>query len=169
MTQPRRLLVLPLALLVGVALAGSWFDGDPGLHAPRGAQQLSSLSASVRPVLQLGGRPPARPAARVCGDALSGPVFAVHAIDRDGLETELEIPPGLDLSDPLPVSDGAVELLIELDGPVTVTRAGQIPRVIVLPTLQVFLEDPDDASERGAVTLLLSGEPEDGVVGLGAR
>ena len=99
---------------------------------------------------------------------ISGLIFALHAVSRDGLETEIPIQPGLDLSDPLPVEADAVELLIELDGPVVLEHAlktdGRILRREDPGTLRVVLEDPEDAAERGAVTLELVGSLEDGVL-----
>ncbi len=154
--RPTLLLALTL-LLTGLAWAGGWIDGNSKLHPTQGTAR--ALTQTVRPSLQ-SARPPVRPShARV-----SGPVYAVHAVDIHGQETTLDIDPGLDLRDPLPVPEGAVELVLELGGPATLTLPGQPPQTLDLSELQVILADPDAAAERGAVSLERDG---DGWIGVG--
>lgn len=154
MLRTRRALLAVALVLCGSALAGAWGVDWPKLtDHPR--SQLT-LATPIRPSLHPQVNPAPRPGPRAAA-RLSGPIHAVHAVDLAGLETELPIPPGLDLSDPLPVSPDAVELLIELDGSVTVTGSlkdgGSFLQRYALDELRVVLDDPDQAAADGEVLL----------------
>lgn len=159
MTRSRRTSLLFALLLSAGAFAGVWVDGTPGVRAPvrvadgnHTTVRSSSLSGSRAPVRSRAHHP-APPAPRI-----SAPIAAIHALDLDGLATEIPVSPGLDLCQPLPLPEGIfAELVVELAGPVAVSTGGRKIRALNLDTLTVALEDPDEAAEAGAVVLDLRG------------
>lgn len=162
MARPRHTLLGLALLLSATALAGVVIFEPAKLFGTTPIVGL--LGSGFRPTTRLGGRPPVhRPAPRP--STLRGPIYALHAVTLDGQEQEIPIQAGMDLADPLPVDADAVELLIELNGPVLLDEplkdGGRILTRCAPTTLRVVLEDPDDAGERGAVRLTLSEAPAD--------
>ena len=155
----RPALLLPALLLSSLTWAGIWVDHPAKLFERLGG--LPKLSQGARPVLQSGVRPAPRPEApRERGlTAVSGRIYALHTVSVDGQETELPEAAGLDLGDALPIEADAVELLLELDGPVWVygslSGGGQGWTELQPETLRVVLEDPDAAAEAAQVRLTL--------------
>lgn len=152
-------LALALILLLGAsAYALSAVDTNPGELRPtvppatlRGLRPIQAAQLDPGPRVHPDARLP-RPA-RV---SLSGPVLALYGVALDGSVTELDWPHGLDLSDPLPVPPGAVDLEIELAGPLTVevvTNAGRVARHLDLPTLVVPIDDPGEELETVHLSL----------------
>ncbi len=153
---------LPVLALLASSSVWAWVWDDRPTKLFEKPSGLTQLSQSLRPTLQAGGRPAhgraaSPPAPRA--PRLSGAIHAVHAVSLDGQETELPTPAGLDLSDALPVDAEAVELLIELDGPVWVEipfkNSGRFFTELHPDTIRVVLEDPEAAAEAGQVRLAL--------------
>ena len=166
----RRSLPLLVLLAAASAWAGGWDDRPAKLFERLGT--LTQLTQCLRPTLQAGGRPTHNRVAPVPAPrapTLSGPIYAIHAVSLDGQETELPIPAGLDLSDALPVNAEAVELLIELDGPVWVETpfksGGRFLTELHPDTIRVVLDDPEAAADAGQVYLALDAGWEGARVG----
>ena len=185
MSHPRRA-PLGLALLLSVgAFAGTWVDGNPSVRRPVSASHFAWVDgASVRRPVHNDAEspsslhPPAVASHAVCSRAahLHGLVAAITAIDLNGIANLVPIPPGLDLSDPLPLPEGLfAEIEIDLAGPATLdlplTAAGRNICALDVDTLTVVIDDPDAAAAAGAVVLDLSGvtgvgDLGDGLIGV---
>lgn len=134
----RRLLPL-LLLLGGVAWATIFWDKNPpGLHPGR----QGALSALQKPILSTAIRPWTAPRPAHDRISWSAPLAAAASLDQRGLETDLPIALGQDLSDPLRLPEDAVAIRVWLGGPLTVSADERILVSVELDTLEIPLVEP---------------------------
>ena len=145
----RRVLLLILLALATTAFAGyTWDRIPPGLRSP-----IRSTSMSGRGWVShnTSGRPSAaRVAVAPPIYRFSAPVVSARAIDQAGQVTELDLAETIDLSDPLSLPPGTVDVELDLGGPLVLRAshsAGLAARNIDVSTLLVAIDAPEALDE----------------------
>lgn len=119
-------------------------QGRPVGYAPRGLAAVKATGRSL-PARAM----PVSPRLPLLS-SFSAPVVAMRAINQAGQVLDVTLEQPLDLSQPLPVPPGAVDLELTLGGPIEVwveDARGLRVRNIDVSTFTVALEDPDATAE----------------------
>ena len=144
--------VLPLILLT-LASAAFAYILDHSIPPTSLRSPIRSTSMSGRGWVShnTSGRPSAaRVAVAPPTYRFSAPVVSARAIDQAGQVTELDLAETTDLSDPLSLPPGTVDVELDLGGPLVLRashRAGLAARDLDVSTLLVAIDEPESLDD----------------------